>query len=151
MRYYIAYGSNLSVWQMEQRCRDARIAGIAMLKDWKLVFRLFATIEPSPGDTVPVLIWEISDMDEESLDRYEGYPHFYYKKELAVTMTDLDGRNPQEITAMVYIMADGTEIGVPAKFYYMILDEGYTRFGFDKDILTNALFDAKEAEHGISR
>ena len=36
-RYYIAYGSNLSVEQMAIRCPDAKIAGMAALKDWKLV------------------------------------------------------------------------------------------------------------------
>ena len=32
-RYYIAYGSNLSVEQMAIRCPDAKIAGMAALKD----------------------------------------------------------------------------------------------------------------------
>ena len=33
-RYYIAYGSNLSVIQMAIRCPDAKVAGTAVLKDW---------------------------------------------------------------------------------------------------------------------
>ena len=32
-RFYIAYGSNLSVEQMAYRCPDAEIAGMAALKE----------------------------------------------------------------------------------------------------------------------
>ena len=56
MSLYIAYGSNLSIQQMAHRCPDARVAGKAILPDWKLVFKLHATIEPGRGYTVPVLI-----------------------------------------------------------------------------------------------
>lgn len=71
-RYYIAYGSNLSVEQMAVRCPDAKVAGMAVLKDWKLAFKVHATIEPCGGRVVPVLVWEISGKDEKNLDRYEG-------------------------------------------------------------------------------
>lgn len=56
-KYYIAYGSNLSVAQMAHRCPEAKVAGMAALKNWKLVFRIHATIEPCEGRVVPVLIW----------------------------------------------------------------------------------------------
>ena len=36
MKYYIAYGSNLSVRQMAVRCSDAKVVGKAILPDWKL-------------------------------------------------------------------------------------------------------------------
>lgn len=39
MKYYIAYGSNLSVKQMAHRCPDARIAGQAVLEGWELLFK----------------------------------------------------------------------------------------------------------------
>ena len=83
-RYYIAYGSNLSVEQMSQRCPDAKIAGMAALKDWKLVFKFHADIVPCEGRVVPVLIWEISESDEKNLDLYEGYPHYYVKRQMGV-------------------------------------------------------------------
>jgi hypothetical protein len=62
---------------------------------------------------VPVLIWEISQRDEKNLDRYEGWPSYYFKQDMTVTMTDLDGKNPQEITAMVYLMEDGHDLRCP--------------------------------------
>ena len=45
-KMYIAYGSNLSVEQMAHRCPDAKVAGMAAIRDWKLVFRVHANIEP---------------------------------------------------------------------------------------------------------
>ena len=72
-KYYIAYGSNLSVEQMAYRCPDAKIAGQAVLAGWELLFRGCATIAPNPKKNTPVLVWEISERDEENLDLYEGY------------------------------------------------------------------------------
>ena len=143
MRYYIAYGSNLSVRQMAVRCSDAKVAGKAILSDWKLVFRLHATIEPEKGSMVPVLIWEISDRDEQHLDAYEGWPSYYIKQDLEVTMTDLRGKHPRNVTAMVYIMTGGRQLRMPMKGYVDVLAEGYERFGFDKEILRQALLEAK--------
>ena len=86
-RYYIAYGSNLNILQMTYRCPGARIIGTADLPDHRLLFKgsktgAYLTIEPHKGSTVPVGVWEVSEQNERALDRYEGYPRFYYKKEL---------------------------------------------------------------------
>ena len=151
MKLYLAYGSNLSIAQMERRCPDAKPIGKAILPDWKLVFKIHATIEPCKGSKVPVLVWKISDRDEQNLDRYEGYPSYYIKQDVELLMTDLKGRNPRPVVAMVYIMADGHRVRMPMKGYVDILVEGYERFGFDMDILREALREthdivAKEAE-----
>ena len=146
MKLYLAYGSNLSVEQMERRCPDAKPIGKAILPDWKLVFKVHATIEPCKGSKVPVLIWEISERDERHLDVYEGYPSYYFKRDLELTMTDLNGRNTRPVTAMVYIMADGHKVRMPMKGYVDVLAEGYERFGFDMNILRRALKETSEAE-----
>ena len=78
-KYYLAYGSNLSVEQMNVRTPDA-IVGTGLLFGWRLLFRQFDTIEKFEGFSVPVLVWKISSQDEKSLDRYEGYSKFYGKK-----------------------------------------------------------------------
>ena len=46
-------------------------------------------IEPKAGASVPVAVWETTADDELALDRYEGYPTFYYKAE----MTSADNGN----------------------------------------------------------
>lgn len=150
-KYYIAYGSNLSVEQMAHRCPDAEIAGMAALKDWKLCFKIHADIEPCKGRVVPVLVWEISGRDERNLDLYEGYPSYYVKKELEITVTDFEGKNPRNVTAMVYVMTQGHSLRIPMKGYYGVLAEGYERFGFNSHLLELALKEAKEAmEHEFS-
>ena len=154
-RYYIAYGSNLSVEQMKHRTPDAKIIGTSVLEGWRLLFKSYATIEPKEGGMVPVLIWEISEADDRNLDRYEGYPTYYYKRELPVLVTPLDGGAPMELTAMVYIMDERHPFRMPSLYYYDVLHRGYRAFGFDlallrqgiEDSLGSACADAIEKEH----
>ena len=143
-RYYIAYGSNLSVEQMKHRTPDAKIVGTAALQGWQLLFRQYATIRENPDYMTPVLIWDISPQDEANLDRYEGFPHFYFKKELQVNVTPIGGGKVRKLTAMVYIMTDEChrERVLPSEGYYGILDAGYEAFGFNKAILRQALADS---------
>ena len=91
-KIYIAYGSNMDFPQMEGRCPDAEFLGAGMLQNWRLMFKgsksgSYATIEKEKGLAVPVLLWRISAADELRLDRYEGFPIFYYKK--TVTVADV--------------------------------------------------------------
>ena len=86
-RYYIAYGSNLNIRQMKFRCPTARIIGTATLPDYELLFKgsktgSYLTVEPKKGKNVPVAVWETTETDEAALDRYEGFPTFYYKAEM---------------------------------------------------------------------
>ena len=85
-RYYIAYGSNLNIPQMRMRCPGARIIGTSVIEGYRLLFKgsrtgSYLTIEPQEGARVPVAAWEVSAENEVALDRYEGFPTFYYKKE----------------------------------------------------------------------
>ena len=100
-KYYLAYGSNLNVPQMRRRCPHATILGTATLKGWELLFKgsktgSYLTIEESEGGKVPVVIWEVPPSDEESLDRYEGFPNFYYKKEIKVSCKGIRTGSPAE-------------------------------------------------------
>ena len=140
-KLYIAYGSNLSVEQMDFRCPDATIVGAATLSDWKLVFRTHADIEPCEGSSVPVLVWSITEADERNLDRYEGYPNYYIKRSMPVTLTE----SGNTVLAMAYVMAEGRKAAIPpTRSYYDTIAEGYDRFGFDKAILEKALKEVSE-------
>lgn len=141
MKYYIAYGSNLSTSQMKTRCPDAVPVGTATLKDWCLSFRLHATIEPDEGSEVPVGVWLISDTDERYLDIYEGYPAYYSKRNMNITMDGFDGQT-HDVTAMVYIMRPDHHILPPHFTYYSVIQEGYNDFGLDDTPLKQALEDA---------
>ena len=142
-KLYIAYGSNLNLPQMAFRCPTATVAGKSELKDYELLFRggrrgAVATVEPKAGSSVPVLLWEIHGMDEASLDRYEGYPHFYEKQMMDV---ELDGKT---VAAMVYVMTPGHEFGIPSDYYANVIWEGYESAGFDTQFLEDAINHAHE-------
>lgn len=141
-RYYIAYGSNLSTEEMKVRCPDAIPVGTTTLKDWRLVFRLHATIETKEGCEVPAVVWAISAADESSLDHYEGFPRYYYKTKLPITMRAFDTNRNRKIEAMVYIMRDVREITPPTPDYRMVIEDGYVRFGLDMRVLQRAFDDS---------
>lgn len=136
-KYYIAYGSNMDEEQMAYRCPTAQLLGRIELEDYCLLFKgsrrgAYATIEPEEGSRVPVLVWTIEKEDEKSLDRYEGYPVFYYKKDLKI---DLAGKR---VAALVYIMDESREYGKPSERYYSVLERAYRKYGFPMEILTEA-------------
>ena len=87
--FYLAYGSNLNVRQMKLRCPTARVVGTAEIKDYELLFKgsqtgSYLTIELKKGGIVPVAVWEVQEQDVRLLDRYEGWPRFYYKKDMEI-------------------------------------------------------------------
>ena len=139
-RYYIAYGSNLNVRQMRLRCPGATILGTAVLKGWELLFRgsktgSYLTIEEREGGKVPVVIWEVTEADEAALDRYEGFPTFYYKRDIKVQYKGIISGRRRTVTAFAYIMHEDRPIGVPTDHYLRTCLEGYSFFGFDKRLL----------------
>ena len=147
-KYYLAYGSNLSTAQMAGRCPDAVYVGMAEIADYQLLFKgsqtgSYLTVEPKAGKKVPVLVWRISERDERNLDRYEGYPEFYYKREITVEMKSLtDGMPLGKIDALIYVMHEERTLGCPTLRYYKVCLEGYNRFGFPSVILEQALKDS---------
>ena len=148
-KYYIAYGSNLNVPQMRRRCPRATILGTADLKGWELLFKgsrtgSYLTIEEAKDGTVPVAIWEITPSDEAALDRYEGFPNFYYKKEIEVQYKGIKTGKTRKITAFAYIMHEDRPIGVPSLLYMRTCLTGYGTFYFDKQILMEAYEKCKE-------
>ena len=108
-RYYIAYGSNLNVRQMIRRCPEARVIGTGTLEGWELLFKgsktgSYLTIEQSPDGLVPVAVWEVSERDERNLDVYEGYPNFYYKKEMTIHFRGIKTGRIRKRRVFGYIM-----------------------------------------------
>ena len=147
--YYIAYGSNLNVTQMISRCPGASVAGYGFLQDWELRFRgsgtgAYLTIEPQKEAIVPVGIWEITDLDEKYLDRYEGFPHFYYKRTLPVVLNSYQNEPQQIIEAMVYIMREDRPLGRPTGLYVQTCAQGYIDFQFDMKPLSDAVYRARK-------
>ncbi len=135
---YIAYGSNLNFQQMKHRCPKAIKLEIAVLEDYQILFRgvkeeAYLTIEKFVGGQVPVLLWELDEADEKSLDVYEDFP-ILYRKEILNVKTE-NGY----ITAMAYIMNEGKSLAKPSQRYYTTVTQGYSDNNLNLSILNEAL------------
>ena len=148
-RYYIAYGSNLNIPQMRMRCPGARIIGTSVIEGYRLLFKgsrtgSYLTIEPQEGASVPVAAWAVTEADEAALDRYEGFPTFYYKKEMELPLKGIRTGKVRMRKVFVYIMHEDRPLGLPSEFYMETCRQGYRSFGFDEAFLEQAYADSGE-------
>lgn len=146
-KIYIAYGSNMSEVQMARRCPDAILAGTGRVNGYELLFKgsltgCYATIEKKADAFVPVVLWRISAADERRLDAYEGFPRFYYKRDVAVETDD------GTIRGLVYIMHEDRQFGIPDDWYYQNMERDYRKFGFELSILRKGLTESRVRTKG---
>lgn len=145
-KFYLAYGSNLNLRQMESRCPDAELIGYTFLQDMRLIFRgsgsgYYLSIERSTGSQVPCGVFIISNTDERRLDAYEGYPRFYRKGCYDnLQLYTMDGQLIMgNLSAIAYMLPRTAPAGFPSKAYVNTCMEGYDNFKFDEKYLTDAL------------
>ena len=76
--------------------------GRVRLDGYRLAFRRTGggdlTILPDKGNHVDGLLWKVSAQDEQALNHYEGFPHFYARRTV-----DVQGKGVGH-QAMVYVM-----------------------------------------------
>jgi hypothetical protein len=121
---YAAYGSNMDPAQMAERCPHSPQAGTGWLDGWRLTFggedigwegALATVVEEEAEDAedarVFVVLYEVSETDEQALDRWDGATLGYYSK-LRVRVATLDG----DVLAWLYVL-NGYEGGLPAARY----------------------------------
>lgn len=137
-KIYVAYGSNMDMEQMAVRCPSATFIGLSEICGYELLFKgfdeeIYATIERKTTAKVPVVVWEITEEDEQNLDDYEDFPVLYYKKDVSILIEN------NLLTAMVYIMHENQDLGHPSDDYYKVIEDAYKKFGFDLRILEKAL------------
>ena len=130
---------------MKDRCPTAKIIGISLLKDWRLLFKgrnseAYLTIEPCIGSSTPVAVWMVSPFDEYLLDQYEGFPTLYFKKAMSLSVKNLRSEKFKMLRGFVYIMNDGYPPALPSREYVRICLEGYHAFRFNKNTLRKALY-----------
>ena len=127
---YIAYGSNMSLEQMKDRCPGAQLIGTGLLNGYQLEFNRHATIVKSnkSATTVPVAIWEITAEHERGLDRYEGYPRYYQKISCIVEMDD--GEHIQGMAYQMYAF----EFFPPGEEYFIGIRYAYEALGLRSKI-----------------
>ncbi len=139
--YYLAYGSNLNLNQISRRCYDVKPIGSIELNDYRLVYKgrsdnfAYLTIEPYQGPIVPIGVFEVSSLDINCLDIYEGYPTTYSKCYIPIKI----GKKIKN--ALIYVMNEQFSYHLPSINYIKTWMRGYKDFGFDMSILDKALED----------
>ena len=131
-RYYLAYGSNLDMERMGKRCPYAVVVGTTEIKGYRLLFKksktgCYATIEQDANESVPAVVWKLSEYDELLLDRYEGCPRYYYKKQFQLPVWNLNGNRMKKAKPCIaYVMHEDRRLGCPDAEYFELLRGGYT-------------------------
>ena len=123
---YFAYGSNMHVSQMQQRCPSIKRIGKCRLAGFRLVFNYHADIIPAEGCSVHGALWQITEDDEKALDGYEGYPSYYgkyYEGDLMFYRMKEAYANPEP----------------PAKWYLQTVVQGYCDFGLTREDFKKSL------------
>lgn len=116
MTLYAAYGSNLDPTQMRLRCPSSPLRDCGWLPGWRLTFGgeelgwdgPLPTVVEDPDSQVYVALYEVSDADEASLDRWESADTGLFAK-LHVRVQTLEG----DSAAFVYVL-DAFEGGLPS-------------------------------------
>jgi|SRR5579862_5755020 len=107
MRSYFAYGSNMIVAAMRERCPGARFLGVARLPNhrFRIVRSGYASLVWEQGAVAYGVLWSVAPRDERALDTYEEiaaglYRRVFFKVE----------RIDDEVweTALVYLATDAS-------------------------------------------
>lgn len=120
---YAAYGSNMHPEQMLTRCPHSPMAGTGWLHGWRLTFAgadigwegALATVVEDPGSKVFVVLYDVPEDDERSLDRWEGAELGFHRK-LRLRVDAADG----PVLAWLYVV-DGYEGGLPSARYLGVM------------------------------
>jgi gamma-glutamylcyclotransferase (GGCT)/AIG2-like uncharacterized protein YtfP len=132
---YAAYGSNMDPAQMARRCPHSPQQGTGWLQNWRLTFGgadlgwegSLATVVEDQGHQVFVVLYELSEPDEEALDRWDGVTLGYYRK-AKVRIATLDG----DLLAWLYVLND-YEGGLPSARHLGILADAAEAAGAPAD------------------
>ena len=129
--FYFAYGSNMSLRQMNDRCPESEFYNIGVLKDYELCFPIIskkrnnmgvASIRYKKGFNVEGVLYKVSDDDIIKLDRFENININYCRTEMNIYVTE-----KESIKSFVYIaIKNEEEHKAPSKEYMDILIEGAT-------------------------
>ncbi len=111
--------------QMLQRCPHSPLSGTGWLHGWRLTFAggdigwegALATVVEDPQSQVFVVLYDVSDEDEQSLDRWEGSELGIHRK---IRLRIETGGEP--VLAWMYVL-DAYEGGLPSARYLGVMAE----------------------------
>ena len=135
MALYAAYGSNLDPERMAVRAPHSPLRGTGWLPGWRLTFGgedvswegPLGTVVEDPGHQVYVALYDLTDGDVESLDKWEGVDIGLFRK-IKVRVQTLDG----DVPAWIYVL-DAYEGGLPSARYLGMLADAAEAGGAPDD------------------
>lgn len=141
MTLYAAYGPNLDPARMRERCPHSPVHGSGWLEGWRLTFGgeelgwegALATVVEDPTGQVFVMLYDVSPLDEQTLDSWEGRDLGLHRK-IRVRVATLDG----DALAWLYVL-DGYEGGLPSERYLALVAEAAERAGAPDDYVRELL------------
>jgi gamma-glutamylcyclotransferase (GGCT)/AIG2-like uncharacterized protein YtfP len=134
---YAAYAGNMDPARMAARCPHSPQEGTGWVEGWRLTFGgenlgwegALPTIVEEDGHRVFVALYELSELDEMSLDEWDGASLGYYRK-ARVRVSTLDG----EVLAWLYVLND-YEGGLPSARYLGMMADAAEAAGAPADYL----------------
>ncbi|MBB5855043.1 gamma-glutamylcyclotransferase [Amycolatopsis umgeniensis] len=135
MPLYAAYGSNMEPAQMLERAPHSPMAGTGWLEGWRLTFGgedigwegALATIVEDPGSRVFVVLYDVTPLDEDGLDRWEGGELGMHTK-LRLRVQTMEG----SVLPWLYVL-DAYEGGLPSARYLGVLADAAEAAGAPAD------------------
>lgn len=120
--FYFAYGSNMNLARMTERCGKDNFVdlGKAQLPGYSFYFygRGHANIRPMASQTIEGVLFQIQDSCLKSLDQVEGYPNTYQRQAVKVNWKETN------VLAQAYIVEKDQTVGTPTAEYYQIVLSG---------------------------
>jgi gamma-glutamylcyclotransferase (GGCT)/AIG2-like uncharacterized protein YtfP len=112
MPLYFAYGANMDVASMAERCPSSKPIGLARLPRhrWIISADGYANVVQDPRKQVHGLLWELALSDVPPLDRFEDVPRLYRK----ITQPVISTKGIRQ--ALIYI-SRAQESGRPRQGY----------------------------------
>ncbi|WP_448583997.1 gamma-glutamylcyclotransferase family protein [Thermocrinis sp.] len=134
--YYFAYGSNMNLSQMRERCKNTweRIE-VGYVEGYRLVFNGWsgkwnggvADLVEDPSGKVWGVLFKLESFD--CLDKHEGYPSVYNRKKLIVIVPKLR----RKFEAEAYIKTSKEDESKPSESYINTIIEGAKENGLPED------------------
>ncbi len=114
MPLYFAYGANMDLAGMAERCPLSRPLGRARLARHRILVMAegFASIAPDPRENVHGVLWDLALRDVRALDQFEDVSRGLYKKVQLPVLREPFG----SARALVYV-GHWTRLGAPAPEY----------------------------------
>jgi gamma-glutamylcyclotransferase (GGCT)/AIG2-like uncharacterized protein YtfP len=143
MALYAAYAGNLDPHRMAQRAPASPPAGAGWLRGWRLTFAgadlgwqgpLATVVECTDIESeVFVMLYEVTESDEQSLDEWEGVGLGFWRK-VRVRVDSMSGSQ----IAWLYVL-DAYEGGLPTRDYIQLIADAAHAGGAPADYIVNIL------------